>query len=79
MTEKLEYHFSFDFKVGPTNDTQELPEAIFRTLSTLYEEGYLTIEPTKVVSRYYKNYKGLSMYSVDMDFYLPDNTIEENK
>ena len=68
---------SFDYKVGPDNDKEDLPNGIFKTLSILYDEGYLTIKPVKVASRYYNNYKEKLMYSIDMDFNRPDSMLEE--
>ena len=70
LTENI--HTSFSYKVATTNDTEDLPKCIFMNLKSLYDNGYLSIKPLEVISRYTDNGKGADIYNIDMTFDLPD-------
>ncbi len=62
---------NFSYKVSSTNNTEELPNCLFRSLKSLYDNGYLNIKPLEVIAHYTKNGKGNDVYNVDMTFDLP--------
>lgn len=76
MSNDLE-SYSFSYIIKQDNDKVALPGSIYGFLADLFNSGYLTVKPTKVISRYSNNGEA-DVYNVDIDFDPKDKTKIDN-
>ncbi|GAG26848.1 unnamed protein product [marine sediment metagenome] len=68
---------SFSYIIAPDNDYVALPECIHKTLKLLFNNGYLSIKPLEVTSRYVKNGNNEDVYNISMSFDDEDKALFE--